>query len=584
MNAETGKIFLNQQIREYVLTDIIGSGGMGTVYKGYHVHLKTTRAIKVLKPMYAQDEQFKERFEREARILARLENPNVIRIYEFFQEQDHLFLVMEYAAGESLADKLDYSHIIPVDKAVFWIAQACSGLAHAHANGIVHRDLSPDNLIITQSLTGDEIVKIIDFGIAKTVFDPGGGKTLVAAGNLTTPGIFIGKVKYCSPEQASGKQIDHRSDQYSLALILYEAITGVAAFHGETPMESLTLRLHEPPPKLAEVRPGSSYPTFLEEVISRALEKDPDARFPDILAFQRALNEALADDTLTEIHEIPDMMTRTEEIESFPDPDNGFEKAIPLEPEENSGSGSADPTVLRSVPELTDINEDFKAARSQPRWVTPLDAPPLVKKPRTARRVPPPEEKPSHRLLFSMLIIVFVIGTAIGGLFYFRPVETKKQYARLKDESTSVFHTLTQKITAFTVGGETKTPTPKNPPKNRTKPRRTSRKNRDKKSAANDSGPFLANAAGVVPPKKRSGSLPVIPVSIDTIKVPSTVHLQLVVLKNGTVGSIVIPENIDPIVASEIEKTVKQWKYRPGTKYGRQVDIFLEETVQILRK
>ncbi|GEM_PF-477865 len=276
------------QIREYRVIEKLGQGGMATVFKVEHVLLRTFRAMKVIRPVKNQDAQYVLRFEREARVLVSLDHINLVRVYDFFQEEGCLFLIMEYVPGESMEVRLRRTHVFSARDVIEILSQACEGLHVAHQAGIVHRDLAPDNLLIMPLSDGCERIKVIDFGIAKDV-------TESQTDGLTVMGKFVGKLAYCSPEQAAGNALDQRSDIYSLGLVAHRALTGRIPFHPKSPFEALALRQVQDAPTLSESRPDGRFPDRLEAAVARALKRDPRERFQRVLEFRDALRDVMGE-------------------------------------------------------------------------------------------------------------------------------------------------------------------------------------------------------------------------------------------------------------------------------------------------
>jgi serine/threonine-protein kinase len=285
---------VGRQVRDLRILERIGHGGMGAVYKAEHVLLREIRALKMIRAgRFAAVPQALERFQREARIAVRLRHPNLVLVYDFFIEGGDQFLVMEYVVGESLASRIREHGALSIDETCSIGLQCCRGLAYAHGMGIVHRDLSPENILLPSG--PDERVKIIDFGIARAASSDA-GTTLSGEGTLTRVGDFLGKPRYASPEQAGklrkGESLDPRSDLYTLGLILYEMVTGDLPFHADTEIGYLSLHAFEPPPRPTRVRPDLPIPPALELVILRCLAKDRAQRFPDAQALAAALEWA----------------------------------------------------------------------------------------------------------------------------------------------------------------------------------------------------------------------------------------------------------------------------------------------------
>ena len=256
----------------YEILSPIGAGGMGEVHRARHVKLRREVAIKVLPPEFAGDSGRLARFEREARTASALNHPNIVTIHDVAEQDGTTYIAMELVDGRTLRDIIADGPM-PIDRIVRLASQIADGLAKAHAAGIVHRDIKPANVMVN----GDELVKILDFGLAKPLTTPEGQEP---AGPLTTetrPGVIIGTPHYMSPEQLSGDHVDHRSDQFSLGVVLYEMVGGKLPFDGPSVRAIISAILVNPPPPLKQLR--SDAPPDLEQIIRRCLEKDPERRF-----------------------------------------------------------------------------------------------------------------------------------------------------------------------------------------------------------------------------------------------------------------------------------------------------------------
>ncbi len=283
---------IGRRVRDFLVEKRIGHGGMGAVYRAQHLLLGEPRALKVIRAeLFRSVPQAVERFEREARIAVRLRHPNLVLLHDFFVEDGAHFLVMEYVVGQSLGDLLHARAALSTAEICAIGAQCCAGLAHAHELGIVHRDLSPENVMLTPTPEGPA-VKIIDFGVARAALSTE-QSAHTADATLTRAGDFIGKPRYASPEQAGslrpGEALDGRSDLYSLGLLLYEMATGALPFQSESALGYLALQLYQAPPAPSQLRPELAVSPELEAVILRCLEKDRTRRF----ASARELGAAL---------------------------------------------------------------------------------------------------------------------------------------------------------------------------------------------------------------------------------------------------------------------------------------------------
>jgi len=251
---------------KYRLDRVIGNGGMGAVYGGTHVQLGRNVAVKVLRSDLVIDDTLHARFVREARASARIEHPNAIRVYDFGALDDFgTYLVMEFADGVSLRQLLADRGRLSLDLALDLLQQAAAALDSAHANGIIHRDVKPENMMVCFGADGRPVLKVVDFGIAKLLSSDG-------TTQLTRPSDLIGTPRYMAPEQFTGEEIDGRIDVYALGVVLYEMLAGRPPFEG-TFSEIIGKHIYAVPPPL-----GVEIPEEVARVVYRALAKSPDER------------------------------------------------------------------------------------------------------------------------------------------------------------------------------------------------------------------------------------------------------------------------------------------------------------------
>jgi tetratricopeptide (TPR) repeat protein/predicted Ser/Thr protein kinase len=270
MSELTGKT-----LGKYKVLGKIGAGGMGAVYKAMHIELGHTVAVKVLPSSFTRDPQYLERFHREAQTAAQLDGPHIIDVFDYGEQDGYTYLVMSYISGESLGDRLGQ----PMDtKArVDIISQVGEGLAFAHSRDVIHRDIKPDNILLTE----DGQATIVDFGLAR----------IREAVRITKTGVALGTAQYMSPEQIKGaKDIDHRTDIYSLGVVLYKMLTGQVPFQADSSYALMIKTLKDPVPSPRSL--NSEIPLAVEAVILRALEKAPGARYQTVEEFVAALCEA----------------------------------------------------------------------------------------------------------------------------------------------------------------------------------------------------------------------------------------------------------------------------------------------------
>ncbi len=267
----------------------IKEGGMGTVFKVRHVHLDEVRVVKVMRADILNDEDARARFVREARLAKSLHHENIAVLHDFAEDRDGSFyMVLEFVDGPSLAEPLGPAEFLPVRVAVEIGVQVLSALGHLHRKGIVHRDVSPENILLTLDESGRPLVKLIDLGIAKET----------AGDGLTLSGMFLGKLKYASPEQlgalAKGEVIDGRSDLYSLGCVLYRLLTGQAPFRADTPQAYAMVHLMRDPRSFEETDRSRRVPPVLRDIVMKAVEKKRDRRWSSADDFAAALREARA--------------------------------------------------------------------------------------------------------------------------------------------------------------------------------------------------------------------------------------------------------------------------------------------------
>ena len=271
----------------YRIDKKLGEGGMGAVYLGEHVRMGRKSAIKVMTQAMASDPDAIARFNREAANAARINHPNVCAIYDFGETEDGvIYLAMEFIEGESLSDLVQREGALTLERAFNIAKQTADALQIAHEMGIVHRDLKPDNIMIAPGRGGSDLVKVVDFGIAKAM----GGEE---GQNVTKTGLVVGTPEYMSPEQLSGDVLDGRSDLYSLGLVLYRMVTGTLPFPADTAQEMMIKRLTDDPLPLNEALPGAAFPDALQRTMDRALARMPSDRYETAVEFANDLTEAL---------------------------------------------------------------------------------------------------------------------------------------------------------------------------------------------------------------------------------------------------------------------------------------------------
>jgi len=263
-------------VGKYVILDRLGSGAMGRVYRAHHQLMGRVVALKIIAPEIAASEKVIARFQREMRLVGRLDHPNVVRAFDADKANGLLYIVMEYVNGQSLGQRLKQGPL-PAVEAVTYAAQAALGLAHAHDQGIVHRDVKPSNLLIAEN----KQVKVLDLGLGVLM------EIDHEATFETADGVAVGTVDYMSPEQACGRGVDGRSDLFGLGCTLYHLITGKQAYQGASPIERLGVRIANRPTPITDYRPD--LPASLVAVIDKLLANRPQDRYQTAVEAAEAL-------------------------------------------------------------------------------------------------------------------------------------------------------------------------------------------------------------------------------------------------------------------------------------------------------
>ena len=263
---------IGTKVSHFEITDKLGEGGMGEVWLARDIRLGRMVALKILPPARAESEDSRRRFEDEARAASALNHPGIAHIYDVGEAEGIHFIAMEHVDGESIDHRMARAPLT-TNEIVDLGARLADALAAAHGQGVTHRDIKPSNLMIT----AEGRLKVLDFGLAKLRpgFGKGGGEATMQT--MTQPGVVMGTVQYMSPEQALGKEADHRSDLFSTGVVLYEMATGRLPFRGSTPTETITEIVRSEPEPVSDLSPAT--PPELERIIRKCLEKDASRRY-----------------------------------------------------------------------------------------------------------------------------------------------------------------------------------------------------------------------------------------------------------------------------------------------------------------
>jgi len=283
--------FIGREILEgqFQIIQKIGTGGMGSVYKATQPQMNRMVAIKILHPKLVNRRDLTSRFRREARAMSQLTHPNTVKVFTYGELEDgSLYIVMELLEGRNLNQAVRREGPIAAGRAIPILIQVCAALHEAHLMGIVHRDLKPENIFLCNQ-GGQDFAKVLDFGLAKVTERQMRPGSLI----LTQEGMVFGTPEFMSPEQAQGRELDARSDIYSLAVILYEAITGKLPFNAQTPMEYIQKHVLDTPIPISQRTADIVVPAGLEAVVAKALAKKPDDRWQNAAEFATALHGVL---------------------------------------------------------------------------------------------------------------------------------------------------------------------------------------------------------------------------------------------------------------------------------------------------
>jgi len=378
------------QLGRYKITGELGRGAMGVVYKGEDPSLDRTVALKtvILSDDAAGKTEYQKRFFLEAKAAGRLSHPQVITVYDFGQEGDVAYMAMEFLKGKELRTRMQEGSI-SVPEAVHIAEQVAEGLGYAHEHGVVHRDIKPSNIML---LTHDK-VKIMDFGIAR----------MRASDHKTSTGLVLGTPKYMSPEQVSGSPVDHRSDIFSLGVVLYEMLTHTKLFQGEdTPQIFHSVANFQPPPPS---RVNSEVPPMLDFVVERALKKDPTVRYQDAFELAADLRSALSELVDREAAAAGEKQRDRDTTKTMKLDAESLRTALPAPSAALIGSDTRLPVSLRfecsdAIERLTDpTRSDRKHLARAPHPVG------------LARRI---WREPGKRLLFVSILAAALVGSAIA--------------------------------------------------------------------------------------------------------------------------------------------------------------------------
>ncbi len=414
---------------KYQILDRLGVGGMGEIFKVRHIHLNELRVIKIMRPNVASDDQGLQRFLQEARTSTTIKHKNLAMLYDFAQLDDgSYYMVWEFIDGTNIQKWIGENGPMPPRLAIEVAIQALTGLDHLHSMGLIHRDISPENIMLSQDHHGKLLVKVIDFGIAKSLAE---GET---GHGLTQTGMFLGKLKYASPEQAGylkeDEHLDPRSDLYSFGIVMYEMLAGRAPFQATNPHGYILKHVTEKPAPFAQANPEVKVPAQLEAIVMKSLEKGRDQRFASAADFAAALEGIRAYVPPDQKYGLGERMVTLSAQRTVTD--------VPkVRPGQLPTSGSMPTQVTTAGTSRTQADQATVIERGAPATMssqaaTVIDRAPLGRtEPTVQERVtsqaaptvierqvqPPPAAKSNKTFLISAIAAIVVIAIGIGAYF-----------------------------------------------------------------------------------------------------------------------------------------------------------------------
>lgn len=288
--ADAQKLIGTVFAEKYEIEAVLGAGGMGVVYKARHTHLNRSVAIKMLLPSVLVNEYRWKRFRQEAQAASSLSHPNIVAAWDFGTAGgSQVYMVMDYVEGRSLQEEIDHAGKLPPDRLIKIFSQVCDGLEHAHKHAVIHRDIKDSNIMLVDTADATDIVKIVDFGLAKTMSEEENPEQ-----RLTESGAVVGSPLFMSPEQCRGIKCDGRSDIYSLGCVMYKCMTGKVPFAGPTPLDTMYMHLNDLPASMPLPMNDSGIQpelfVLLEKVAGRCLFKDANHRYQSMAELKNALS------------------------------------------------------------------------------------------------------------------------------------------------------------------------------------------------------------------------------------------------------------------------------------------------------
>jgi serine/threonine-protein kinase len=391
--------------KRYRVLEIIGRGGMGAVYKVEHVKMGKIMAMKVLHSDSASQKDMVRRFNREASAVSRLSHMHSVSVFDFGSDGDLMFLAMEFIDGADLASYLHMEGQLPLSRTTRLLIQVCSALVEAHEKGVVHRDLKPENMVLVRTPDKTDFVKVLDFGLASL-------RDLNERTRITAQGALVGTPYYMSPEYCRGEPVDARSDIYALGAVMHKLLTGEAPFSAPSPMGIITKHLTAPMVPPSTRYPNLSIPEIADEVVLRAMSKDPAARYQSAAQMRTALADIL-------------------EIE---EPGNEYRRYT----SRYDASPSDLPAISRPPLALLQDPVAVRKRGQTPTAPDPPEPPRTISQPPAPAFAPPKKERNKTAIALVVVAAAVLIALAVAGLAMINQLQGKSDMAREREPNDDI--------------------------------------------------------------------------------------------------------------------------------------------------
>jgi serine/threonine-protein kinase len=402
-----GRDILNGQ---YQILQKIGSGGMGAVYKALETEMNRMVGVKILHPKLANRKDLVSRFRREARAMSQLTHPNTTKVFMFGELEDgSLYIIMEFLDGKNLNQSVRAEGPFAMERALPILIAVCGALDEAHKAGIIHRDLKPENIFLCQSAGLRDYPKVLDFGLAKV------GERQMRPGSviLTQEGMVFGTPEFMSPEQAQGKALTPASDTYSLAVILYEVLTGKLPFDAKSAMDFIQLHVTGKPVPLSQRVPGRTFPPLLDQIMDRALGKKAEERYATAADFAQAMQLVLQGATQLPPHLALQRSNEIPTTPAVPVPQQVAEAGRRQQAQNQQQYAQGQQPHARGQPQYSQNPQQRPMMQNGPAVAMPMGHP---QTPMSPRSIPAGVPRANIGVLIAVAIAFLLLGVAIAVL------------------------------------------------------------------------------------------------------------------------------------------------------------------------